>query len=309
MLKPSGFRIVRGVLAGIFLLLIAAWLSGSTGQICEYNQSAHQTECPSYNLAFFFFLKGGEIINFYGPLIAALGTIAIAIFTYTLKQSTDKLWIAGENQLIASREIAARQSRDMQEFTNVSRMSAFATVNAAKAAQNSAEAAARQAKVAEDALLKIERPYVLITDLSPIKPPETRVKGSDIRVVSEHHVTYKVGNFGRIVALVQELRHVFQVAESKTVPDNPFSTVPPHRVIAEALDAGYAMAAGAVEVDQYFALPKGIEFIEKDGWYDPKLASGKTIFMFARLRHEDVGTGGVATVFLRGNMISAYTAF
>ena len=53
------------------------------------------------------------------------------------------------------------------------------------------------------------------------------------------------------------------------------------------------MAAGAVEVDQYFALPKGIEFIEKDGWYDPKLASGKTIFMFARLRHEDVGTGGV----------------
>lgn len=289
MLKPSGLRIVCGVLAGLILLLIAAWLSGSTGQICEYNQSTHQNECPSYNLAFFFILKGGEIINYYGPLIAALATIAIAFFTYTLKQSTDKLWIAGENQLIASREIAAQQSRDMRESTNVGRMGAFGTVNAAKAAQKSADSATRQAKVAEDALFTIERPYVLIANLSPIKQPTTAIKNEKISIISDYYVTYKVGNFGRMAALIHEIRHVFQVADSKSVPDNPFSMVPPHRVISEGFDAGYAIAAGEIIDDQYFTLPKHVEIVEKNGFLDPKLSSGKTVFMFARVRYEDVG--------------------
>lgn len=81
-------------MAGAVLLLIAAWFSGSTREICEYAQGAQQNDCPTYNLAFFVIIKVGEILNYYGPLIAAFATIAIAAFTYTVKKSTDKLWSA-----------------------------------------------------------------------------------------------------------------------------------------------------------------------------------------------------------------------
>jgi hypothetical protein len=91
MLSPSLLRVSVGILTGIILLLTAAWLSGSTGQICEYDQSSAQNECASYGLPIYVLVKGGLFLNFYGALIAGLATIAIAAFTYTLKQSTDQL--------------------------------------------------------------------------------------------------------------------------------------------------------------------------------------------------------------------------
>jgi hypothetical protein len=105
-------RVPCGILAGVLLLLIAAWDSGFHGKICEYDQGAHQNNCTTYNLAFFVIIKSGEIINYYGPLITALATIAIACFTYTLykstsglRDSTNKLWKAGE--LHSERELRA----------------------------------------------------------------------------------------------------------------------------------------------------------------------------------------------------------
>jgi hypothetical protein len=111
MLNPTPMRIFCSILAGTILLLIAAWGSDSVGQICEYNQSTHQNDCAVHNVAIFLLIKSGEIINFYGALITALATIAIACFTYTLKKSTDRLWDASERQLGHLEDTAARELR------------------------------------------------------------------------------------------------------------------------------------------------------------------------------------------------------
>jgi len=92
MLKPTPLRIVCGLLAGLILLFFAAWWSGQSGQICEYDQGTHQNNCSYYSLAFFLLIKSGDVINYYGPLITALATTAIAAFTLTLWQSSEKMW-------------------------------------------------------------------------------------------------------------------------------------------------------------------------------------------------------------------------
>jgi hypothetical protein len=71
----------------------------------------------------------------YRDLIAAVATVLIAIFTFTLWQSTKRLWEAGEKQL------------------RIGRQQTFANIHAAKAAKRSAE-------IAEDALVASTRPWV-----------------------------------------------------------------------------------------------------------------------------------------------------
>ena len=90
MLKPRPASVIWGLLGGAILLLLAAWFSGLTGTICEYNQSAQQNECSNYSLAVYVLIKGGAFLNFYGALITALATIAIALFTLSLRESTEK---------------------------------------------------------------------------------------------------------------------------------------------------------------------------------------------------------------------------
>jgi hypothetical protein len=107
MLRPSTTRVVVGVLSGMALLLIAAWLSGSTGQICEqHNQANGQNNCGPYSLPIYLLVESGTFFNFYGAAITAIATIAIAGFTYTLKRSTDRLWESGEKQIIVTKESA-----------------------------------------------------------------------------------------------------------------------------------------------------------------------------------------------------------
>ena len=89
-----------------------------------------------------------EFIEHYDKIIAALSGVAVAAFTGTLWWSTRKLWKAGLTQFDAAQNNAERQSKDMQEHISVSRMGAFATVNAAHAAQKSADAADRSARAA-----------------------------------------------------------------------------------------------------------------------------------------------------------------
>ncbi len=91
MLKHSVLRIACASLGALLLLLIVAWLWGPPSQICKYNQSTHQNPCQTYNFAFFIIIKIGEVLNYYGPLITALATVAIACFTFELKQSNDRL--------------------------------------------------------------------------------------------------------------------------------------------------------------------------------------------------------------------------
>lgn len=91
MLKPTAKRVIVALGCGLAMLLIASWLSGSHGEICEYTKSS-QEECAVYNLAAYFLFKIGGFLNDSVVVISAIATAFIAWFTWTLWQSNEKMW-------------------------------------------------------------------------------------------------------------------------------------------------------------------------------------------------------------------------
>jgi len=121
----------------------------STGvAISSYSQYSADHECPKEYFPFslcvlsFVWIWIGEHIDSVAAGFSALATIFIAWFTFALfsatrqlKESTDKLWEAGERQVGVARD-------------------------AAEAARRSADAADAQAKAAGDAVKIANRPWV-----------------------------------------------------------------------------------------------------------------------------------------------------
>jgi hypothetical protein len=66
--------------------------------------------------------------------ITAVATLAIGLFTFTLWQSTDKLWSASEKQFGLSKEVSDRQAIEIQNQLDLARISARAAEQSAKAA-------------------------------------------------------------------------------------------------------------------------------------------------------------------------------
>lgn len=85
-------------------------------------------------------------------IITAIATIAIAWFTFSLRQATDRLWDAGERQLKLLADSSASQSRDMQASIAVAKQSA-------EAAQTSADAA-----------IAVELPIIVFTSIDLCAP-------------------------------------------------------------------------------------------------------------------------------------------
>src|SRR5262245_433013 len=61
----------------------------------------------------------GEFFDHYESLFLVLATIAIAVFTWTLKQSTDKLWNANKGSLDLAREEFVSVHRPRLRIRNV----------------------------------------------------------------------------------------------------------------------------------------------------------------------------------------------
>jgi hypothetical protein len=91
MLKPKAKQVIVAVGCGIAMMLIAAWLSGSQGEICEQTKSG-QEHCAVYNLSAYFLFKIGGFLNDSAVVISAVATGFIAWFTWTLWQSSEKMW-------------------------------------------------------------------------------------------------------------------------------------------------------------------------------------------------------------------------
>src|SRR5262249_5206592 len=86
MLKPSPWRIVFALVTSICALLVAAWFSDSTGIVAGL--------VSTYNIAPSILIKVREALRSIEGILTALGTIAIAVFTWTLWRSTHRLWKA-----------------------------------------------------------------------------------------------------------------------------------------------------------------------------------------------------------------------
>jgi hypothetical protein len=91
-----------------FLLATAAWAvilalqsePSAHYQICETNQYTDHETCTPHHLLHVVFWYIGYVIN--PTSITALATVAIAWFTWTLKESTDRLWYAGRLEFVAT---------------------------------------------------------------------------------------------------------------------------------------------------------------------------------------------------------------
>jgi hypothetical protein len=103
MLKPSPIRIVIGLCAGVVLILIAAWSSGFTGEIC-YETKTGQQHCDPYNLAPFLVIKAFEGLHTLDTVITALATVAIAWFTWTLWRATTGTLKATQDSIQLARD-------------------------------------------------------------------------------------------------------------------------------------------------------------------------------------------------------------
>jgi hypothetical protein len=88
------------------ILLIVARLSGSQGEICYEAKPDHEN-CAQYNLAALLLIEAAKLLNDYGVALTAIATVAVALFTWTLWQSNEKMW--GVTKIAAD---AARKSAD-----------------------------------------------------------------------------------------------------------------------------------------------------------------------------------------------------
>jgi hypothetical protein len=100
---------------------------------------------------------------------------------------------------------------------------------AADAAKEAANAAVRQAKVAEQSFAKLERPYLYITDVSSFKVDD-KSSAEDPAI----YVTYTVANYGKTPAIIKHAQGVchgldYRIANS---PDFPLAFDYDHPLIA-----------------------------------------------------------------------------
>jgi hypothetical protein len=121
MLKPSPLRIVFVLLSAFFVILVAAWFSGSTVKICNESQSGHE-QCTTHNLAPFILIQIIEFLHSVENIITAVATIAIAVFTWTLYKSSEKMWSA--TKIAAD---AAAQSAEAQVAVEGARLTCLPT--------------------------------------------------------------------------------------------------------------------------------------------------------------------------------------
>ena len=96
MLKPSPWRIVFALATSVCALLVAAWFSDSTSIVAGL--------ASTYDIAPSILIKVREALHSIEGILTALGTIAIAIFTWTLWRSTHRLWEANLDQINLARE-------------------------------------------------------------------------------------------------------------------------------------------------------------------------------------------------------------
>jgi hypothetical protein len=117
---------MAGFLLG-FAALLLVFLSTSDiaahYEICETTKEGAK-ECAPYGVIHFAFHEIGVALNDYNGLITAIATIFIAWFTFSLRQSTDNLWDAGERQLALLAKTSVAQSRDMQASIRAAQQSA-----------------------------------------------------------------------------------------------------------------------------------------------------------------------------------------
>jgi hypothetical protein len=96
------------------VLIAAAWSLGfipTYAEYCEKNPQTNYEECATYHITLIALWQIGKFLNYISAPLTTFATVAIGVFTYTLKKATDRLWEAGERQRKLSEDTAKHQLR------------------------------------------------------------------------------------------------------------------------------------------------------------------------------------------------------
>jgi hypothetical protein len=178
---PKSWRLFCFLVLGFALLLIGAWIAGwipSAAQYCEYNPYTEHEKCAVYQIPVVVVRYIGWFLDAVSSALTAIATVAIGAFTYTLykattglKDSTDKLWDAGERQI----KVAG---------------------DAAVAAEKAAGAAQRSAEIANNSLITTERAFVFLDDIDPAPVFGLRGSGNNNTEIQQFPIRPRWRNSG-----------------------------------------------------------------------------------------------------------------
>ena len=185
---------------------------------------------------------------------AAFSTVLIAAFTGTLWWSTEKLWRAGEGQ------------------QRIFRRQAFAAVQSARAAR-------RSAKVAEEALAKIERPYVFVFGVTKIEYNRDIVGGYT------PHIVITIANHGRTPAIIKNVCAAMSVTDRGEPDASPPRIDDDHELLLMG-----ALAPGEIRNTQRFFAPEGIKFEHARERCVPELTGGEDFFFVVMVEYDGAFT-------------------
>lgn len=163
-----------------------------------------------------------QLIDRHNGFFAALAAFVIAGFTFTLWQSTEKLWRASEDQLEHAKSEA--MSAALKHVREEARLNEQIEI-----LRQSAEASAEHARIAGAALTQLERPYIFIFDVKEFEFDSE---------CAEFFVEYSVANYGKMPAIIEGAYIGFEFSD-RGAPPRPSLMEDSHALMtAPILQAG-----------------------------------------------------------------------
>jgi len=190
-------EIVLGFLIATALWSVVLWLvtdPQTYHQICEPDQYGHE-RCTPHSALYIGFVYLTYVINAATLTLAA--TVAIAYFTGTLKRSTDRLWEAGERQIMTSRQIGRIQAIQMRTQIKLARETADRQAGQIQSQIEIAKESADAAKIAAESAKAAVLPSIGIHEIELCEPTADN---------PSVHIRYSVTNYGGGVAIVNDIR-------------------------------------------------------------------------------------------------------
>jgi hypothetical protein len=182
--------------------------------VCKEAADGTRQQCDRSNfLNVVFFYFGTSL--FTSAFWTAIATVAIAAFTYTLKKSTDRLWLAGERQVAI-----AKQAADA------------ATLNA-------------------QVLFSSERPVIILQEpAAQLLPRGAGALWPDMEGVPHPRATTGFKNVGKTLAIVKEYRAEFFFGSREAIPPIPAFTYSKRRRVEMFIASENEREIPTVEFDR-----------------------------------------------------------
>jgi hypothetical protein len=157
-------ELMAGFLLGFAFLLVILLFSSDIAaryEVCETTKDGAK-ECARYGVVHFALHEIGAALDSYNGLITAIATAFIAWFTWSLRRSTDKLWVAGERQFShAQSEAKAADFHRTAQYEQITEQ-IEALKESAAAAEENAGATRHLVQNAERTSVSELRAYVTI---------------------------------------------------------------------------------------------------------------------------------------------------